>query len=439
MNATHAQHAPPLKLAVLMWGIAALFYLLGFFFRVTPGVLNQELMRDFGLNAVMLGNMAAFYYYAYASMQVPTGITNDRIGPKALIVVGALSCGLGGVLFAMAESFALAAAGRALMGFGHGMAWVSMLTLAAAWFAPHQFGLMSGLSLAVGTLGAVMAQTPLRWAADAFGWRPVMMAAGIVGVLIALLAWAIIKRDPTERGYRSHAPHHADPPSTSAVLTGLVRVWAYRNTLWLFLVPGGICGALLTFTTLWGTPFFVQHHGMNTKEASYVIAAMLIAFSVGSIAFGKLSDAWQQRKTPMLMGGILMVLGFGMLAWQPATSTPVLIALLIAAAFGSGSMVVGFAFAKESVPHALAGTATGVHNMGVMAGTLIQLPLLGKILDSHWRGSLANGVRQYDLLAFKLAFTALFLWIVASLFSLLIARETGATSHVERSNAPRDW
>jgi MFS family permease len=420
---------PPLSLALLMWGIAALFYLLGFFFRVTPGVLNQELMRDFGLNAVMLGNMAAFYYYAYAAMQVPTGIANDRFGPKTLIVVGALACGLGGLLFASAQTFAAAAAGRALMGIGHGMAWVSMLTLAAAWFAPAKFGLVSGLSLAVGTLGAVLAQAPLRYMADMFGWRSVIAVAGLLGIALAVLAFMVIKRDPVERGYKSYAIASGATPKTSEVLKGLLHVWRYRNTRWLFFVPGGICGCLLTFTTLWGTPFLVQHHEMNTKQASYVIAGMLIAFSIGAIVFGKLSDVWQQRKSPILLGSMLMIPGFGLLAWHPGINSMWLIAALTLAAFGAGSMVVGFAFAKESVPAPLAGTATGVHNMGVMTGTLIQLPLLGGILDSHWHGALLNGARQYDLSAFKLAFAVLFFWIIVSVLCLLMAKETEATPY----------
>lgn len=416
----------PLLLALAVWGIAAVFYLLGFFFRVTPGVLNAELMRDFGLNAAQLGNMAAFYYYGYAALQVPTGLANDRYGPKPLIVIGALACGLGGLLFAAAQSFAAAAAGRALMGIGHGMAWVSMLSLAAAWFAPRQFGLMSGLSLAVGTLGAVLAQAPLRIAADAYGWRAVILAAGGAGLVIAAVALAFVRRSPAERGYRSHAPLPASAPSGAAVLRGLVEIWRYRNTWLLFAVPGGVCGALLTFTTLWGTPFLVQHHGLTTKQASYLIAAMLLAFSAGSIAFGKLSDHWQQRKSPYLLGAAATVVGFGLLAWRPGTDLTLLAPVLVATAFGSGAMVVGFAFAKESVPAALAGTATGVHNMGVMVGTLTQLPLLGAILDAHFKGVVLNGARQYDLQAFQLAFAALFGWILFSLVCLLLARETQA-------------
>jgi sugar phosphate permease len=417
---------PPLSLSLAVWAIAALFYLLGFFFRVTPGVLNAELMRDFGLSAAMLGNMAAFYYYAYAAMQVPTGVANDRFGPKALIVIGALATGLGGVLFALAPGFDIAATGRALMGLGHGLAWVSMLTLAAAWFAPRHFGLVSGLSLAVGTLGAVLAQAPLRIAADAFGWRNVMLIAGVAGVVLAVLALLVIKRDPSERGYDSYAPAQHTPPSTVQVLRGLIEVWRYRNTALLFAVPGGICGVLLTFTTLWGTPFLVQHHGLTTKQASYWIAAMLIAFSIGGVLFGKLSDHWRQRKSPMLMGCAAMLPGFGVLAYQPDLPLIVVASLLVFAAFGSGSMVVGFAFAKESVPARLAGTATGVHNMGVMTGTLIQLPLLGAMLDRRFAGVVIDGVRQYDLLAFKLAFAALFVWLVFSIACLLLARETDA-------------
>jgi MFS family permease len=153
---------------------------------------------------------------------------------------------------------------------------------------------------------------------------------------------------------------------------------------------------------------------------------MLIAFSIGGVLFGRLSDHWRQRKSPMLTGCAAMLPGFGVLAYQPDLPLIVIGSLLVCAAFGSGSMVVGFAFAKESVPARLAGTATGVHNMGVMTGTLIQLPLLGAMLDRRFTGIVIDGVRQYDLHAFKLAFAALFMWLVFSMACLLLARETDA-------------
>ncbi|MFN9210407.1 MAG: MFS transporter, partial [Betaproteobacteria bacterium] len=86
---------PPLRLSILVWGLAAVFSMFGFFQRVTPAALGGDLMRDFGLTAAALGNLSAFYYYAYAAMQIPTGILVDRLGPSRLFFAGAILSGIG--------------------------------------------------------------------------------------------------------------------------------------------------------------------------------------------------------------------------------------------------------------------------------------------------------------------------------------------------------
>ena len=176
---------PPARLAFLMWGMAAAFYLFGFFQRVAPASLAGDLMRDFGLTAAALGNLSAFYFYAYAAIQLPTGVLVDRYGPSRLFFAGALLAGAGALLFALSPSMAGAALGRALIGAAHGFAWVSMLKLVAHWFPTTRFASMSGLSLAVGTLGAVLAGPPLRWLADDYGWRTVIAASGVLALMLA--------------------------------------------------------------------------------------------------------------------------------------------------------------------------------------------------------------------------------------------------------------
>jgi MFS family permease len=54
-----------------------------------------------------------------------------------------------------------------------------------------------------------------------------------------------------------------------------------------------------------------------------------------------------------------------------------LIALLVLIGFASGCMIIGFAFAKESVPGRLGGTASGIANMGVMVGPMLLQPAVG--------------------------------------------------------------
>ena len=418
---------PPVRVALAFWGIAALAYMVGFFLRVTPGVLNVDLMRDFHLDATQLGNLASFYFYFYAASQIPTGIANDRYGPRILIVVGQAVTGIGALLFAVSGNFGSAAVARALIGLGHGVAWVSLLELSAAWFAPRVFGTISGLSLALGTLGAVLAQAPLLVLSGWFGWRWVLAAVGMSCLALSLTALLRIRNRPEELGFDGYLPPRR-VHGLAEVFAGLAEVWRYRNTAPLFLAPGGICGAFLTFTTLWGMPFLVQQRLMAPAQASWVVAAMLVAFSVGGVLWGRASDRMRRRKRPYLLGGALMLAGFALVVAWPQAPSALLVPALLLASVGSGSMVVGFAWAKESVPQRLAGTASGVHNTGVMLGALIQLPLLGWVLDRFWDGHTAGGVRLYGGAAFQAANGVLLAWIALSLASVALARETHARS-----------
>ncbi len=92
---------PPLRLAWLIWSLGSLFYVIGFFHRLAPAVMTQELMRDFNISAAALGNLSGFYFYSYWLMQIPTGILADSWGPRRLLTFGALGSAVGAVLFAL--------------------------------------------------------------------------------------------------------------------------------------------------------------------------------------------------------------------------------------------------------------------------------------------------------------------------------------------------
>jgi MFS family permease len=413
-------HLPPLRLSALVWGLAAAFYLFGFFQRVTPASLAPDLMRDFALSAAGLGNLSAFYYYAYAAVQIPTGVLADRFGPSRMFLGGALLAGAGSLIFAWAGTPLAAGLGRALIGAAHGVAWVSMLKLVTHWFAPSRFATLSGLSLAVGTLGAVLAGPPLRWLADAFGWRSVIGASGLLALVLAVAIKLAMRDDPTARGFASYLPkgdHDVPKASIAADLRAILR---YRNPWLLALVNSGVCGAFLAFTGLWGVPLLSQVHGISVAQAALVTSSMLVLFAAGAPVFGLWSDRLQRRKLPFALGGSLMLAGFAVLTALPSAPLLLLVPVLLAASFGAGSMALSFGFAKESAPLRLQGTATGVVNAGVMLGTLVQMPVIGLILDARWQGVAINGVRQYDVGAFQAGLVFLLAWIAAAVLLLLV-------------------
>ena len=414
---------PPARVAWTMWALGAALYLIAFYQRVAPAVITQELSRDFGLSAVALGNLSAFYFYSYVAVQIPTGLLADRWGPRRVLALGAALTAAGTLVFALAPGVAWANAGRLAIGAAAGVAFVSMLKLASHWLPVRQYAFASGVALFTGVVGATLAGPPLRIAVDAFGWRAVMGVSAAVTALVAVAIWLVVRDDPAERGYSSHqalAPGPADAPS---MLSQLRDVAGYRNTWILFLAPGALSAIVLTFPGLWGVPYLVTHHGFSTRGAAVLTSSMLVAWSIGSMVFGPWSERIRRRK-PLMLGGLAAAMVLWSIVVFVPMSTPQLIAVLIALSLSCSAFVITFVFARESVPPRLAGTVSGIANMGVMLGGMLMQPLVGLVLDVRWDGRIVDGVRLYDLAAYQWAFALMLAWGAVSIALLAFARET---------------
>ena len=195
----------PLR-GLFAWGLGAGFFFLAFLQRVSPSVMVDELMRDFAVSAVILGNLSACYFYIYAAMQLPVGLMIDRIGPRLLLTLFALLCVAGNLIFAVADTVTAAYLGRILIGAGAAASWVGTLALATRWLPARHFALFAGLGQVFGMAGGVFGQSPLSLAVDGLGWRGALLAtAGLAG-LFAVLFWLVVRDHPPGDGQRQHVP-----------------------------------------------------------------------------------------------------------------------------------------------------------------------------------------------------------------------------------------
>ena len=420
-------HYPPAWQAWMIWGLGALFYLSGFYLRVAPAVMTSELMADFSVGAAGLGNLSAFYYYTYVGMQLPTGVLADLWGPRRLLATGALVAGLGTLLFAWAPNLVWASLGRGLIGGSVAVAFVALLKVAAHWFPPRRFALVSGMALFSGVLGAVTAGVPLRYLIDGFGWRPIMAVSGVFLLAISVACRRFIRDDPSQRGYRSYCPENPKGNTTQErfrPLAGLGKVFSFRNSWLLFWAPGGMVGPMLSFAGLWGVPFLQARYGMGTNSAAAVASLMMICWAVGGPLMGALSDRLGRRKPLYLAGAVVSTLGWsGMIFWP---GLPVKGFLVLAALTGlaTGGMIIGFAFSKESVPSRYSGTVAGAINMGVMIGPTFLQPAIGWVLDLRWQGQMKGDIRLYDLEAFRVGFSLMIGWAFLACLLIALTKET---------------
>lgn len=421
------RNSPPLRLAWLIWGIGALFYLSGYYLRVSPAVMTSELMRSFQTNAAGLGTLSGVFFYLYVIMQVPTGVLVDSWGPKKLLIWGGLLAAAGTFLFGATNNFALACVGRAIVGGATAVEWLVLLKIGAHWFPTRRFSTLAGLGLFFGNIGALTAQVPLRLMIVHFGWRTVIVASGAVVLLFAGLAWAFVKDDPSDVGFRTYAPI-ADEQTRKAkaadLWKGFLKIFGYRNTWLVFFAQGGFVGPMIAFTGLWAVPFLTERFNLKPTTAAAVSSVMIVCWAVASPICGDLSDRIGRRKPIYLVGGLISTIGWTVMFYANRLPLTAFIVVAAITSFACGAVILGFAYCRESVPRQYSGASNATVNIGNMAGPALLQPAIGWVLDKEWSGTAAGGVHTYGLHAYQMGLLLIVGWSALALLLLVFTKET---------------
>ena len=363
---------------------------------MAPGAIAADLRATFDTSATTLGFIAALYFYPYSAMQLPSGVLADSIGPRRLFTAGSVVAGVGSLMFAFAPDVPWLLAGRALVGLGVAVAFVSVLKLIASWFSEREFGTWVGVLMLLGNLGAVLAAYPLGWVTQYVSWRTVFVVTGVLSLALALCIWLWVRDDPREAGLPS--PHALDGRADSAGThagwwDGVARVARNRDTWRGFFMHLGMIGSYLTFTGLWAVPYLTDGLGLTRASATLHVTATIVALAFGSFAVGTISDR-MGRRLPLLRALSLLYLA-SWLPWVMGWRLP--LAASIAAFFLMGVGIAGatlaWALAKELNPPALSGTATSLVNTGGFLGTALFQPLVGWVLDRFGAGVALEGYR----------------------------------------------
>lgn len=297
----------------LIYAILAAAYVLVFFHRIAPAVVSADLMQAFGATGAALGSLAAMYYYIYTVMQIPAGVLADTLGARISVTLGNIVSGIGSIVFGMADTFWEASVGRALVGLGVSVVFVGLMKSNTLWFRDRDYGFISGLTLLMGNVGAILAAGPLAGLLTLWSWRTVFVALGGIALLLAVLSWLKVRNTPEEAGFPSiremdgHARHEGRQQHWWHDLLGVLatrRVWPG------FWFNMGMPGSMLAFLGLWAIPFLRDLHGLERSSASLYTSLALAGFAGGALFSGWCSDRLGRRK-PLLVSGVLL---YG-LAW----------------------------------------------------------------------------------------------------------------------------
>jgi MFS family permease len=413
-KATRAFHA------WLIWGLGAAFFLSEYFARNAPGIMVPELMSAFRVNALSLGSLSAIFYTAYLGMQMPVGALVDRFGPHKLLTITAALCAFGCFLFASSDFLALAKVGRFLMGFGAAFAFVGTLKLATIWFSPTRFGLLSGLTQALGMVGGAVAAGPLSLVVHQVGWRHTMWLIGFVLLLLAVLIGLIVRDES-----KSRSTFSAKANEIKLSFWGGFHKVLSNSQSWLNAGYAGLVYApTAAFGELWGVSYLSRVYSIDRTVAANAVSCIFIGMAIGCPITGWISDRIRLRRPVMLTAAVASLVFMSSALYIPNLSIHSLFALLFLYGLANAGFATSYAVAGEIVPRQVAGTSLGFANMAsVIIGACFQ-PIIGWFLDLQWQGQLLDGAPYYSPEAFRHAMMALPVCLALGVIITFFVKET---------------
>jgi predicted MFS family arabinose efflux permease len=343
-----------------------------FFDRNALNFLMPSVKPDLHLDNFQVGLLASALSLTWALAGFLVGHYSDSSGKrKSLILIAGVAFALCSFVSGLAQSFLMLLGARLLMGFAEGGVMPISQSIIAQEVDPEHTGLAMGVAQNFGSnlLGSAVAPIVLVWIAQHYGWRDAFYVAGVPGLIMTAVVWKLVHEPPA-------LPPRADDEASSGILDILRR----RNIvvcilMAICLVPYlVICWAFMPL-------FLTEYRKFPPETGSWLMAALGISATTGSIAVSALSDRIGRR--PVMIAFPLL----GVILPLAAIYFPGSPWILGAIFFVGWSLVGVFPLFMATVPsesvsrRQIAGAAGIVMGTGEILGGVLGPALAGKAAD----------------------------------------------------------
>src|ERR1700719_286319 len=164
-----------------------------------------DIQKKFGWDRASI-QVAFTLFVLFETWLVPIeGWFGDKYGPRIVIFVGGVLCGIAWIMNSFADSLAMFYAAQVIGGIGAGGVYGTCIGNALKWF-PGRRGLAAGITAAGFGAGSALTVVPIRMGIDGFGYASAFLWFGVAQGAVLLLMAPIMRAPLPDELPRTAAP-----------------------------------------------------------------------------------------------------------------------------------------------------------------------------------------------------------------------------------------
>jgi MFS family permease len=335
-------------------------------------VLLRPIAGDTGWSTTGISTAMTVAFAAMAVGSMGWGALSDRIGPRKVVLAGALLLAAGLVLASTAASLAAFQLGfGAVVGLSTAAIFAPLMACVTGWFDTRRSLAVSLVSAGMGM--APMTMSPLvAWLVQDHSWRTSLqiIAAIVAGVMVP--AALLVRRPP--------ALAQAAPSAAADAAPGMTVGQALRSAPFLILVLTSFLTCATHSGPIFHTVSYAVTCGIPLMAAVSIYSLEGLAGMAGRLVFGLLGDRFGAARTLVLalLAQAVVVLGYLQARGLGSFYT-------VAALFGftyAGVMPLFAVIARENFPLRMMGTVIGGTAMASSVGMALGPVVGGLIYDA---------------------------------------------------------
>ena len=374
-----------------------LTYLLIVSQRTAPGLISDQLMKDFNITASTIGLLASIQFFAYAGLQIPVGIFSDRFGPNYFLVIGSLLTGIGTLIYSLASHEVVFLFARLLVGMGDSAIWVNLVLILSQWFKVREFVGLLGVAGMAGSFGFLLSTVPLSAWITFSGWRAPFFTTGILLLLCSVLLYFVLVQKPKKMAWKSTSTTKPKKPREKTLIL-LRRIFSTRQAWATFFCHFGVVGTYVGFIGSWAVPYGMNVYGLSRSDASQLIMVGLFGALIGAPLTSWVTSRLDSLKRPYVVVHCIVVLcwtSFFIFDGKPPFYLMTILFFIIG--FGNGACSLTFAIVRKSFDLKEVGVVSGFANMGGFLSAVLLPGIFGKVLD-HFSTSASSVGYHYGFI-----------------------------------------